>query len=186
MRWKYLIIILITCALCITGCVRSTSNSNIKEYLSSGTPIDSNAKDIMPDLNDLPKYHDIAYKYTHKPLAIFSSDSVALIIKYDSKTYESEKDKLKEKYIFLAQKSDFNSNESKEIIPEYEFSINDYSFKVVAGNEKDNTEFPKSFGMIGTSDEKKSIAYLYFYDDDLDYITGSMADFIREYFEYDF
>lgn len=61
----------------------------------------------------------------------------------------------------------------KEILnPEYEFSINSYTFKVVAGNGKGNTQFPKSFGMIETSERKKSIAYLYFYDTDLD-IIGS-------------
>lgn len=54
-----------------------------------------------------------------------------------------------------------------------------------------NIKFPKSFGMIGTSEEKKSIAYLYFYDFDLDYIgekneRDPMANFVKKYFEYDF
>ncbi len=45
--------------------------------------------------------------------------------------------------------------------------------------------------MIGTSDDKKSIAYLYFYDSDLDYISKkdrgtSMEGFVKEYFDYDF
>ncbi|MPN09725.1 hypothetical protein SDC9_157017 [bioreactor metagenome] len=44
--------------------------------------------------------------------------------------------------------------------------------------------------MIGISDEEKSIAYLYFYDYDLDYIRkdkdSPMADFVNENFKYDF
>ena len=45
--------------------------------------------------------------------------------------------------------------------------------------------------MIGMSDEKNSIAYLYFYDSDLDYIgdeedSQPMASFVKEYFKYDF
>jgi len=45
--------------------------------------------------------------------------------------------------------------------------------------------------MIGVSEDKKSIAYLYFYDSDLDYIgdedeENPMANFIREYFKYKF
>jgi hypothetical protein len=191
MRKKYLIIILITFILCIT--VYSRSRSNIKYYLNSGISIDSNAKDIMPTLNDLPKYQNIACKYTHKSIIVFESDSVALVVKYDDKTYKSEKDKLAKKYTFLDQKIAFNSDESKYIIPAHEFSINSYTFKVVAGtvNGKGNTQFPKSFGMIGTSERKKSIAYLYFYDTDLDFIGRKndkkpMANFVKDYFDYDF
>ncbi|MCM1989555.1 hypothetical protein [Oceanirhabdus seepicola] len=189
MRKKYLIIILIAFVLCITGC--SKSSSNIENYLNSGTTIDSNAKDIMPNLDDLPEYQNISYKYTHKSMFIFESDSVALIVNYDDKTYKSEKDKLAKKYTFLEEKVDSDYDESKYFIPEYEFSINSYTFKVVAYNKKSNTEFPKSFGMIGTSEEKKSIAYLYFCDFDLDCIGQEndkhpMADFVKNYFDYDF
>lgn len=191
MKKKYLIIILITFILCIT--VYSKSRSNIKYYLNSGTSIDSIAKDIMPNLDDLPKYENIAYKYTHKSIIIFESDSVALVVKYDDKTYKSEKDKLAKKYTFLDHKIAFNGSESEYIIPEYEFSVNSYTFKVVDEdvNGKGNTQFPKSFGMIGTSEKKNSIAYLYFYDTDLDLIgekndKNPMADFVKHYFNYDF
>lgn len=167
----------------ITGC--SKSSANTEGYLSSGTLLDTNAKDIMPTLDDLPEYRHMEYRYTHKSF-VFESNSVALIVYYDDKTYKSEKEKLGEKYTFLDQKI-FDANISKDIIPEHEFSINSYSFKVVAGNGEDNTRFPKSFGMIGTSEENKSIAYLYFNDTDLDYIgEENMANFVKEYFEYDF
>lgn len=96
---KYLIIILLTFILCIT--VYSKSRSNIKYYLNSGTSIDSNAKDIMPTLDDLPKYQNIEYKYTYRSMIVFESNSVVLVVKYDDKTYKSEKDKLAKKYIFL-------------------------------------------------------------------------------------
>lgn len=191
MRKKYLIIILLTFIICST--VYSKSGTNIKYYLNTGTPIDSNAKDIMPTLDDLPKYQNIACKYTHKSIIVFESNSVALVVKYDDKTYKSEKDKLAKKYTFLDQKIPFNGSKSEYIIPEYEFSINSYTFKVVAGNVngKGSTRFPKSFGMIGTSEKKKSIAYLYFYDTDLDLIGGGedknpMAHFVNHYFNYDF
>ncbi|WFD08773.1 hypothetical protein [Tepidibacter hydrothermalis] len=182
MRKKYLIVIFIALFFLFNSC--SKSSSNIKNYLNTGTTIDSEAKDIMPNLDDLPEYKDIEYKYTHKSMYIFQSDSVALIVNYDDKIYKSEKDKLEEKYTFLEEKD-------KGIIPEHEFLINSYTFKVVARNEKSNTHYPKSFGMIGTSEEKKSIAYLYFYDFDLDCIgredeEHSMADFVNNYFDYNF
>lgn len=98
--WKrFLIIMLIVLILPSAGC--SKSSSNIKKYLDSGTLIDLKAKDFMPNLNELPKYENISYKYTHKSMIIFESDSVALIVNYDDKTYNNEKDKLAKKYVFL-------------------------------------------------------------------------------------
>lgn len=189
MRKKHLIIIMIISTIHIIGCTKS--NINIENYLNTGNTIDSHAKYIMPNLDDLPKYKNIEYKYTHKSMLIFQADSVALIVNYDDETYKKEKDKLSEKYKFLDDEVLSDHDESKYVIPEHKFSINSYAFKVVNGNEESNTQFPKSFGMIGTSEEKKSIAYLYFYDMDLDYIAEKddkypMADFVKDYFQYDF
>ncbi|WP_461206319.1 hypothetical protein [Clostridium sp. DL1XJH146] len=189
MRKKGLIVILIAIVICFTGCTRSSSN--IKKYLNTGSKIDLNAKEVMPSLEDLPEYQDILYRYTHRSMIVFESDSVALIVNYDDETYNIEKDKLLEKYTYLEEKVVGIFDESKYFIPEYEFSIDSYNFKVVAGDEESNTKYPKSFGMIGTSDEEKSIAYLYFYDSDLDYIgveyeVHPMANFVKDYFDYNF
>lgn len=186
---KYLFVIIMTVTFLITSC--SNSSSNVKKYLDTGSKIDTNAKDVMPVLDDLPEYEEIEYKYTHKSIVLFESHSVALIVSYDDETYNSEKDKLNEKYTFLVEKVPSSFDVNKSYVPEYEFSVNSYTFKVVAGDGADNTQFPKSFGMIGTSDEKKSIAYLYFYDEDLDFIgkeneINPMGNFVNEYFDYEF
>lgn len=171
------------------------SSTDIKNYLNTGEKmLDTNAKDVMPKLNELPKYKSISYKYNHKSILFFESDAVTLVLTYDDKTYKREKDKLTKTYTFLNKKiefSDMDDDEYKYIIPEYEFSINTYNFKVVGEEGKGNTEFPKSFGIIGTSDKKKSIAYLYFYDFDLDCIgkkndKNPMENFVKDYFNYDF
>ncbi len=189
MRKKYFIFIAIIFSLFITGC--SNKSLNAEDYLNSGTLIDSKAKDIMPELEDLPEYKNIEYKYTHKSMLIFESHSVALIVSYDDNTFESEKEKLNEQYTFLDEKIKSEFDKSKYYIPEYEFSVESYTFRVIDKNSTPNTKYPKSFGMIGVSEEKKSIAYLYFYGEDLDYIRDEnekepMAKFIKEYFKYDF
>ncbi|MEG1254849.1 hypothetical protein [Clostridium sp.] len=189
MRRRYLILMVIAFVLCITGC--SNSSSNIDNYLNSGTQIDSMSKDIMPELDDLPEYENIEYRYKHKSMLIFAADSVALVVSYDDNTFESEKEKLDEQYTFLDKKIKCNLDESKYYIPEYEFSVESYTFRIIDENGTSNTDFPKSFGMIGISEEKKSIAYLYFYDQDLDYIgheneKNPMANFVRIYFKYKF
>jgi hypothetical protein len=163
------------------------SDTNIENYLNTGKQIDVCAKDVMPDLDNLPTYKDIDYKYTNRSMFIFESDAIVLLVTYDDETFKNEKAKLEEKYTFLNENS-----VKKTVIPECEFSINSYNFRVVDSNGKDNTFFPKSFGMIGTSDENNSIAYLYFYDFDLDAISlddddsPKMSEFVKNYFKYDF
>jgi hypothetical protein len=188
MRKKYLFILIIVLVLSFTGC--NKSSTNIKKYLNSGTKIDTHAKNFMPAIEDLPKHQDISYKYNHFSTILFVTDTITLVVDYDEETYKKEKERLTKKYKFLNEKVVLDPREGKYCIPEYEFSINSYDFKVVDGNDNYNAKYPKSFGMIGTSDEKKSIAYLYFYDYDLDYIENDnespMADFVKEYFKYDF
>jgi len=188
MKKRYLLIIVIFLMLTFTGC--SNSSTNIKKYLNSGRKIDTHAKNFMPAIEDLPEYKDISYNYNHESIVIYETDTISLVVNYNEETYDKEKEKLLEMYKFLDQKVISNFDESKYYIPEYEFSINSYAFKVVDKSDNYNAKYPKSFGMIGTSDEKNSIAYLYFYDDDLDYIQedneNPMTNFVKKYFKYDF
>ena len=182
-------VILIISIFCMTGC--SSTNSNIKNYLKSGEIIDSRAKDIMPDIDELPKYEDIEYRYTHKSILFFSSDSVALVVSYDDSTFDSEKEKIDKQYTFLDKEINADYDITKYNIPEFEFEVNSYAFRVIDKDGTPNTEYPKSFGMIGISEKKKSIAYLYFYDSDLDYIgdgneKNPMSNFVKDYFHYKF
>ena len=167
----------------MTGC--SKTSTDVEKYLNTGTAIDAEAKDMMPALEYLPEYSNIEYRYTQETIFIFKSNSVALVVEYDDQTYESEKEKLQENYTFS------NLKNSSDVIDETtnpldEFSINSYAFQVIEGDE-----FPKSFGMIGTSDEKQRIAYLYYYDSDLNTIgdhddSNCMATFVKRYFNYHF
>ncbi|WFD08678.1 hypothetical protein [Tepidibacter hydrothermalis] len=181
MKKKYLIIKLIAfifCIISINSYITNYNNSNIKNYLNTGTIIDEYAKDFMPNLDDLPEYKNISYKYTDNSWYIRESYSVVLVVEYDDRTYESEKNKLSEKYLFLQKNTD-------RMIPEPEFSINSYNFKVVGENGKGNTMFGRTFGMIGTSEKKKSIAYLYFCDLDID-VSYPLTTLVKEHFKYDF
>jgi len=183
----FLIVVLIVC--CLEGC--NKSDTKIKNYLNSGRKIEKYSMDVMPTLDSLPDYQSLDYKYNHKSMVIFESEALVLVVKYDDETFESEKRKLDEKYIFLNHIIDRDNHANEYIIPEYKFSINSFNFRVIEGNGSDNTFFPKRFGMVGISDESNSIAYLYFYDSDLDIIKGSndeknMSGFVKDYFKYDF
>ena len=182
-----IIIIILTL---IGGTFSKSNKTNIDKYLNNNSKIDIYAKGFMPDINDLPKYEDISYKYNKSSIILFEAETIILVVNYNTETYEKEKEKLIEKYNFLNHKVVSNFDTSKYYIPEYEFSINSYNFKVADENENYEAIYPKSFGIIGISDKKNSIAYLYFYDLDLDYISvaknSSMSDFIKMNFKYDF
>lgn len=188
---KYLIIITLVIILILSFIGFSNSNKKEKkEYLNSGSKIDIHAKGFMPLIEELPKYQDISYKYNHVSIILFETDTIMLVVSYDEETYQKEKEKLTVKYKFLDHKVVSDYDENKYYIPEHQFSINNYDLKVVDGNDNYQAEYPKSFGMIGISDKKRSIAYLYFYDYDLDYIQDDsespMANFVKRYYKYDF
>lgn len=189
MRKKYYFIFISVLILISFGIVHSNS-TNLKKYLNSGTNIDSYAKNFMPAIKDLPEYQNISFKYNHFSLILLGTGGITLVVKYNEETFENEKKKLAEKYKYLDHKVLSNFDRSKYYIPEYEFSINNYIFKVVDSSENYQAEYPKSFGMIGISEEEKSIAYLYFLDLDLDYIEedneNPMAVFVKKNFKYDF
>lgn len=181
----FIILVLMTVVLLLTGC--SKTSTDIDEYLNTGTALDTEAIDVMPVLDELPIYKDIMYRHTRKKMFLFEANSVVLVVEYDTQTYESEKKKLAEDFAIsnLEAKSNTTDDTSR---PNDEFSHNSYILRVLEGN---GSGYPKSFGMIGTSDELQRIAYLYFYDFDLDKIgepddKNRMSTFVESYFDYDF
>jgi hypothetical protein len=147
----------------------------------------------MPDIKNLPTYEKIYYKYYHKivlPL-IFHSDTMLLVVTYNETIYDLEKSKI-DNYIYLNQrifKKYENIDEITYLLPEPEFKINSFHFRVLEANQDNNFDYPHYIGIIATSDEKKSIAYLYFEDQDLDYISidkteDEMVKFVKEYYRY--
>lgn len=164
----------------------NTINSDISDYLETGTKLDVKAKEVMPELSDLQEYTGINYLFSHKSLVFFESNSVVLDVEYDEKTYQVEKEKIQEEINFLNEPIISTFDSSKFFIPETEFSIGSYKFRIIDKSEDSFASYPKSFGMIAMSDESHSIAYLYFYDGDLDYIDSEMTEFVNTYFKYSF
>lgn len=170
--------------------LKKANKTDEPKYLDSGNRIDTYAKKFMPAIEDLPTSQAVSYQYNRASIIIFETETLTLVVKYDEEIYKKEKEKLTEKYKFLDHKVISDYDKEKYYIPEYQFSINNYKFKVADESDSYKAEYPKSFGMIGISDEEKSIAYLYFYDYDLDYIQSDeespMAGFVKKYFKYDF
>ena len=154
----------------------ATVINNINEYDERKDSF-THAENVMPDLKLLPKYENIHYQYRKINYFPFYAETMLLIVTYDEETYKNELEKI-DRMAFL--QNPINNNKGDYLIPKHEFVINNYSFKVLNG---DNYYYPKTIGLIATSDKNNNIAYLYFEDADIDIITN-MENFIEFSFKY--
>ena len=146
---------------------------------------------FMPKLEDLPKYKNVFYQYTKGESFIFGENTFTFVIEYDEDIYKKEKARLYEDYEFydVGEKDQFLYERG---IPENQFSVNSYNFKIAKSYKKEPINYLFSdLAMIGTSDEKKSIAYLYYTNymhinlaEDRE--EDVMANFVKDTFKYDF
>lgn len=151
--------------------VRSAHGSVVSTDLGEYEKIeDSNP--ILPSLTTLEKSEELKFKHFHKSMLLFSSDAYTLTAKYDDEEYIVAKSVIAAKYTFQTKAVE-ESNKSPT------FSIDTFEFRVVSFDNFELT-YPKKMLFIGTSDEKKEIAYIYYEDMDLDHINTSFEKFLKE------
>ncbi|MGN1032166.1 MAG: hypothetical protein ACI4PU_01780 [Intestinibacter sp.] len=145
---------------------------------------------FMPKLEDLPEYKDIFYQYTKGQAFVFGQKTFTFVIEYDEDVYDKEKARLSEYYEFydIGERDQFLYDRG---IPENQFLVNSYNFKIMKSYKEESFYHPNDLGMIGTSDKKHSIAYLYYinymhFDVEENWGTNGMANFVKHVFKYDF
>ncbi len=141
----------------------------------------ANAAGFMPDLETLTGYTDI--EYTHKfhcysMFMGFCSDGFALFVTYDEDQYETFKNEAISSHTFLEEPV-LEARGTYEL-PVTEFEYNGYTLKVVPDEEYIDFCACKSFMLLGFNDEECKIAYLYYYDFDIDYIAEVGDDLEKE------
>ena len=138
------------------------------------------AEKFMPDYkNDIGTYDNIDFGYqlnVYSYFMGFCSDCITLIATYDDVNYELEKNKVLNKYEYLSEP--FKEKDGDYIFPVATFEYDGYIFKIVPyyhywSNSDDLA--CKSFMMVGCNDFENKVAYLYFYDFDIDYLCDSEA-----------
>ncbi len=167
----------------LIGVCTLTSCSNIKKVISRNldtyvTDCESvkNASVLMPNIKDLGAYFQIKYTYQSTCYSIlmdFNSDGLALFVKYDQTIYAIQKEKTLHSYTFLDEPIlEFD----KYVMPVTEFKYRGYLMKIVLDQEYIDYCACKSFMMIGFDDTNSAIAFLYYYDFDIDYIADIDED----------
>ena len=178
-RKRTRVIIILSCVfislvLVMIGIVPIYSSRSLRDYESRRVRYRFSAE-VMPEISTLPESLKIEYRYRFFLLFPWASESMLLVVTYDRDTFEKELARIEREYDFLDAPAFWMGGPA---IPQYEFTINSFTFRVLA-----NMRYPKDFGIIAYSDDRNSIAYLYFFGPDLDVIY-CMVRFINRYFLY--
>ncbi len=130
--------------------------------------------DALPELDELGNYDDLNFKHYHDRTLFFVSDAYTLKVSYDNQNYNREKELLSQKFVYQTDTLKYFDNEK-----EPHFQYNSFEFNVLDINEYD-LMYPKKLVFVGYSDEKQEIAYVYYYNFDLDVINTSFGEFLKE------
>ena len=124
----------------------------------------------LAKLTELKPYEDMRFHYQVRRVAVFQSHAYIVIVRYTDADYPARREQVLTDYALW----DAESWELETYQMEPEFSMDGFDFRCIEGGS-----YPHAMLFIGTSDAAREIAYLYFHDQDLDYISDGMEDFIR-------
>lgn len=158
----------------LLGCslLDKTYYSNEAENYESFISMYSGMNRFMPKADDLGNYKSVVFGYKEHIISMFMgfhTDGVSVFVSYDRNNYESEKEKAFARYEFLSEPVIDSSG--YYTIPVVSFEYKGYTFRIIS----QSYYYPKQFTMVGVNDKKATIAYLAFYDDELDYLSEENA-----------
>lgn len=122
----------------------------------------------LPHLETLEAYEDCRFNYMARRISFFESHAYILIVEYGESEYTQRKAALEKSYSWLKEEI---LGEEEGVSPE--FALDGFDFRAVEGGY-----YPKEMFLVGTCDETGEFAYIYFYDQDLDYIGPDMPGFL--------
>ena len=139
------------------------------------------AEQGLPSLAQLGDYKSAQFAYRRVDSLFFSSEGISVFADYDETNYLFSTQTLDLRYSFID--SPVMQEDGDYSFPVSNFSYKDYEFRIaftsasVYHSSETGIEniYPKSFTMVGLDHLKQSIAYLYFYDGDLDYLCEKNA-----------
>lgn len=155
------------------------TSTDINDYIAytSSTPSEDEDPVVMPELETLGNLTDTDFLYRYKTNVIYDLTVYRLTVSYDEEDYEKEKALLDSRYAFYD--SPISESEAKNHALAVDFEYRGYSFRTVRDDSAATLFYPRQMFFVGTNDKKKTIAYIYYEDSELDYLT-SFPSFFRE------
>ena len=132
-----------------------------------------NKQPFLPSVDELGEYTDLKCKFFHKDLFIFESDAYVLRVTYGDEAFGQQKDYINDHYV-MQEKVMENGLERETF-----FTLDGFYFQMLSQKEY-KLYYPRTMAFIGISEENNEIAYVFYHDIDLDYIGGSLSDFLIE------
>ena len=128
-----------------------------------------NKNDSLNDDFDFEKFgkSESIESYKYHSMAIFSQEAYTTIVKYDKDNFESKKSNIESNHKFYSVPVDDEEAEPA-------FSYEDFSFRVEVSDW-----YPKEMNLVGINEATNEIAFITFYDYDLDTI-----DDYKEFLDY--
>ena len=121
----------------------------------------------MPQLSQIGQPVDVDSYYALRSMGIFSTETDYLICRYTPEEYKLQKAALEEKYVFQEENLvGYQGNENEPSV-----QVGDYRFRMLSVEEY-SLDYPKSFVLIGYSDDACEIVYMTPYSFDQDDISS--------------
>lgn len=158
----------------MSGCVKEINNTSVDIYnkfaLENGN---------MPQLSSLGDYKSVGTLYHQADDLFFEWKAYTLIAEYEEVAFETAAEEMRERYVF---QNAALIDKVEEYTHSPDFELDGYSFSVLALNvySQEDSEFPEEIYFVGVNKSLKRIAYVYFYDPDLDYVE-SLDHILTEY-----
>lgn len=154
------------------GCTTTVDKKDNIDYKSALESV-LDSEEYMPSANEVEGNDNYTLK-TYNNKRIFGGNGITLTEQLSAEEYGKKLEEINNTYSFLESPQPTDYDEEHYTIPQAEFEIEGYKFRVLS----DGT-YPKYFGMIAVSDEEHRIIYFAYEGQDLDYIED-MEDFVKE------
>lgn len=168
---KKLLVSLLLASTLLTSCTLTTLNTSFDidrydEYLDKCYQ----ARKFMPSLDSFTDYKDISVSLTSSNHKFGDKDTtpfgLIVFVSYEEEIFDEKKEEVNKKYSFVEEPIIWNND---ILMPAIDIIYCEYRIKVVYdGNDR---RYPNSFGMIGINDDIQTIAYLYYEESSIDYLS---------------
>lgn len=169
-------ILLFFTVLCVCGCSIGKKNlyTDIDEYENYLCNLEM-ASDFMPDIDSLSGYTNIEVNYFNQEF-IWTVKTISLIVTYSETDYQDKKSLVISTFVFFD--GPIYDGNGDTIVIDFQAVSDGYTIQVV---NDDGFVYPKRFGMIGYSDTKYQIVYMYVLDWEISSISN-LESYIGDYF----
>lgn len=128
----------------------------------------------LPSVEEMGEYSDLKSKYQHRDYFIFQSDAYILRATYSKDIFDRQKNSILNNYSFQETVVDYGE---ETIEKEANFEFDCFKFQMLSLEEY-NLYYPKQIVSVGISKKNNEIAFVFFDDIDLDYISDSFEEFL--------